>query len=320
MARQLRIEYPGALYHVFSRGNQKQLIYLSDDDRCFFLDCLRKAHEKFGVIVHTYCLMPNHFHLFLETPNGNLSRMMHYLATSYTVYFNKKHERHGHLFQGRFKSVLIEAVGYAKELSRYIHLNPLRSGIVDRPERYPWSSYGYYRGAAKPERWLETSVILRLFGEQLERARRAYIDFVIGGGGGEAPPSIKASLRTGILGSEEFIARIRRERLAGELARPDRERPQLRKLRRRPDMANIVALSEELLGPRNRHLVPIAVLISHENSDWKLKEIGEFFSLSISSVSNACLKARAAIAANAALAEAKAEIERAIEKEEVRKE
>jgi REP element-mobilizing transposase RayT len=316
MARQLRIEYPGALYHVFSRGNQKQLVYLSDDDRSFFLNYLRKAHKKFGAIVHTYCLMPNHFHLFLETPYGNLSRLMHYVITSYTTYFNKKHDRHGHLFQGRFKSVLIEAVGYAKELSRYIHLNPVRSGIIDKPDRYPWSSLGYYRGIAKPESWLDTSLVLRLFGEQAIRSRKAYVEFVMDGIGREAPASIRESLRTGILGSEEFIARTKRERLAIGPAKSDRERPQLRRLRRKPSLAEILNLSEKILGPRNKHLVPIAVLISHENSDWKLKEIGGFFSLSISSVSNACLKARAAIAGNAALGAARREIERGISEDE----
>jgi putative transposase len=312
LARQLRIEFPGAFYHVFSRGNQKQPIFFSDDDRCFFLNCMRRAHEKFGVIVHVYCLMPNHFHLILETPMGNLSRIMHFLITKYTVYFNKKHKRHGHLFQGRFRSVLIEAVSYAKELSRYIHLNPVRSGLVDHPEQYAWSSFVYYRGTAKPDSWLETSVILRLFGERLEASRKAYGEFVIRGIGEEAPASIKESVRKGILGSEEFIARIRKEHLGDEYSKPDREKPQLRKLRKKPDLSQILSESEKVLGPRNKYLVPIAVFISHKDSALKLKEIGEFFSLSISSVSNACSKARAAIASNVALASAMEEIEQAV--------
>ena len=315
MARQLRIEYPGALYHVFSRGNQRQPVFLSDDDRYLFLKCLRKAHEKFGVITHVYCLMPNHFHLALETPLGNLSRMMHFLITSYTIYFNRKHERHGHLFQGRFRSVLVEAVSYAQELSRYIHLNPVRSGIVDRPELFAWSSYGYYRGTARPESWLETSVVLRLFGDTPGTAKNAYMEFVTAGIGVETPPSIKDAARKGILGSEEFIERIKREYLGDALRRPDREKPQLRKLCKQPNLWQVLSVSEKVLGPRNKYLIPIAILVSHDNSALKLKEIGEFFSLSISSVSNACLKARAAIANNSALAQALKEIKQGVASE-----
>ena len=316
LARQLRIEYPGACYHVFSRGNQKQPIFLSDDDRCFFLKCVREAHEKYGVIVHVYCLMPNHYHLILETPLGNLSNMMHFLNTAYTVYFNAKHKRSGHLFQGRYKSILIEAKSYAQELSKYIHLNPVRSEIVELPEQYPWSSYGYYRGAARSEKWLETALILSLFGEHPEEARRAYLDFVIGGIGQEVSASIKESIRTGILGSEEFIANIKKEFLEDKISKPDREKPQLRKLRKKPDLPLILSVSEKVLGPRNKHLLPIAVLISHKNSALKLREIGEFYSLSISSVSNACSRARAAIAGNATLTNAMEEIEQAIAKAE----
>jgi len=312
LARQLRIEYPGAFYHVFSRGNQKQPIFLTDDDRYFFLKCVREAHEKFGVIVHVFCLMPNHFHLILETPLGNLSRMMHFLITSYTVYFNKKHERNGHLFQGRFRSVLIEAVSYAQELSRYIHLNPVRSGIADRPERYAWSSYGYYRGTAISGRWLETAVVLRLFGERSDVARKSYMEFVTKGIGLEPPASIKDSARKGILGSEEFVARITKEYLGDDLGTPDREKPQLQRLQARPDLPRILSISERALGPCNRWVVPIAILISHECTASKLREIGKFFSLSISGVSNACSRARAAAAANAALASALREIKHEI--------
>ena len=313
MARQLRIEYAGAFYHVFSRGNQKQPVFLSDDDRNYFLNNLRKVHKKFGALVHVYCLMPNHFHLILETPLGGLSRIVHFLITSYTIYFNKKHKRHGHLFQGRFKAILIEAVSYAKELSRYIHLNPVRSGIVDAPERYPWSSYGYYRGAAVPERWLETSVVLRLFGERLKESKRDYMGFVIDGIGKEASASLKDSLKKGILGSEEFIERTKREHLGAELSKPDGERPQLKKLRDKPDLSWILAISEKVLGPGNKWIVPIAILACHRCTDLKLRDLGEFFSLSVSGVSSAHARARRAIAGNPALANAAGTIEQKIE-------
>ena len=159
-------------------------------------------------------------------------------------------------------------------------------------------------------------VILSLFAEHPEEARRAYLEFVIGGIGQEVSASIKESIRTGILGSEEFIANIKKEFLEDKISKPDREKPQLRKLRKKPDLPLILSVSEKVLGPRNKHLLPIAVLISHKNSALKLREIGEFYSLSISSVSNACSRARAAIAGNATLTNAMEEIEQAIAKAE----
>lgn len=312
MARQLRIEFPGAFYHVFSRGNQKQLIFFSDEDKCFFLHCLRKACEKFGVIIHTYCLMPNHYHLFLETPKGNLSRMMHFLITDYTVYFNKKHDRHGHLFQGRFKSVLVDAVGYAKELSRYIHLNPVRSEIVNRPEEYPWSSYRYFCSAIDPEPWLVTSVILKLFGEKLSASRKAYVDFVNEGSGTEVLEQIRGSIRKGILGSEEFIARIKKDYLSSELCGKDREKPQLNQLRDKPDVPWVLSISQRILGPGNRLLIPMTILACHKRTPLRLIEIGLFFSLTLSGASNACTRAKKAIADSSPLARAMDEIEQEI--------
>jgi putative transposase len=312
LARQLRIEYPGAFYHVFSRGNQKQPVFLSDDDMLFFLKCLREAHDKFGVIVHVYCLMPNHYHLILETPLGNLSKIMHFLNTTYTIYFNKKHKRCGHLFQGRYKSILIEAESYAQELSRYIHLNPVRSEIVELPEQYPWSSYECYRGKAKPEKWLDTGFILSLFGNHPDKARSAYTKFVLEGIGKEVPDSIRNSVRKGILGSDEFITRIRKEYLGDKLEKPDREKPQLKKLQKKPDLLRVLYTSKKALGPNNRMAVPIAILICHNCTEMKLQEIGEVFSLSISGVSNACARARAAIARNVPLARVAEELEKEI--------
>jgi len=250
--------------------------------------------------------------MILETPLGNLSRVMHLLITNYTIYFNKKHKRVGHLFQGRFKSVLIEAVSYAKELSRYIHLNPVRSHIVERPEEFVWSSYGYYQGRIRPEGWLETSVVLRLFGDQLRKSIKSHEEFVLRGIGMEASPSIKDSFRSGILGSDEFIARIKREYLKDDISKSDREKPQIRKLLKKPDLSRIMSIAENVLGPRNRLLVPIAIYIGRQSGSIKLREIGEFHSLSISGVANACKRAQAAMFDNEALVSAVKEIERAL--------
>lgn len=312
MARQLRIEYPGAFYHIYSRGNQKQPIFLSDDDRHFILKCLREAHEKFGVIVHTYCLMPNHYHLIIETPFGNLSDMMHFLNTMFSVYFNTRHKRCGHLFQGRYKSILIQAEGYAKQLSKYIHLNPVRAKIVDLPEQHPWSSYSFFCGTRRPEKWMTTSFILSLFGEFPEKARNDYIEFMNKEIGQEVPAAIKSSMRTGILGNKDFVARIKETFLEDKIKQPDRESPQLRKLRTPPDLPLILSMSEKILGKKNKLVRQIAVFISHKNSALTLKEIGQFFALSVSGASSACHRVRAAMACNTTLANAIEDIEREI--------
>ena len=163
MARPLRIEYPGAFYHVTSRGNERKDIFKSNTDREMFLSYLASAQEKYEAVVHAYCLMSNHYHLMIETPQGNLSQIMKYINSSYTNFFNIKRKRTGHLLQGRYKAILVEADAYATELSRYIHLNPVRAGMVRSPEEYRWSSYSYYTERSSPS-WLKTGFILGYFG------------------------------------------------------------------------------------------------------------------------------------------------------------
>ncbi|MBW2065942.1 MAG: transposase [Deltaproteobacteria bacterium] len=140
MARPLRVEYPGAYYHVMSRGNNQERIYEDDTDREKFLEYLGKASERFSIIIYTYCLMNTHYHLLVQTPEANLSLAMQWLNVSYATYLNRKRGRYGHLFQGRFKALLIDADGYLTHLSRYIHLNPVRAKMVSLPAEYPWSS------------------------------------------------------------------------------------------------------------------------------------------------------------------------------------
>jgi REP element-mobilizing transposase RayT len=153
MARPLRIEYPGAFYHVTSRGNKQRDVFKSQRDREKFLSYLGSATERYGAVIHSYCLMNNHYHLLLETPGGNLSQIMRHVNGAYTTYFNVKRKRSGHLFQGRYKSILVEADSHAKELSRYIHLNPVRAKMVVHPKEHPWSSYQAYVGQGKaPEK------------------------------------------------------------------------------------------------------------------------------------------------------------------------
>ena len=177
MGRPLRIEYPGAHYHVTSRGNERKDVFKSQKDREQFLLYLESAVNRYEAVIHGYCLMSNHYHLLLETPSGNLSKIMQHINGAYTNYFNVKRKRSGHLFQGRYKAIVIEADEYAQELSRYIHLNPVRADIVGKPEEYRWSSYLEYIGERKHPEWLEISFILDYFGKGEDRFRK-YRGFV----------------------------------------------------------------------------------------------------------------------------------------------
>ncbi|MCP4652773.1 MAG: transposase [Candidatus Omnitrophica bacterium] len=144
MARPYRIQVEGGFYHITSRGNGRKNIYKSERDYEKFLEYLVAAKEKFKFYVHAYCLMTNHYHLFIETTQPNLSRIMQYLNTSYTVYYNHKRKKSGHLFGGRYKSILVEQDSYYNRLTRYIHLNPVRAKILKKPGDYRWSSYRAY--------------------------------------------------------------------------------------------------------------------------------------------------------------------------------
>src|SRR5437016_13122711 len=158
MARPLRIEFEGAFYHVCGRGNARQSIFANDGDRTKFLQLLIESIERYDVALHAYVLMGNHYHLIAETRRANLGRWMHWLTTAYTVYFNRRHRRAGHLFQGRYKSIVVDAEGYLLSLSRYVHLNPVRGKVMGRGDPverrkqlrgWRWSSYRRYGGLAK---------------------------------------------------------------------------------------------------------------------------------------------------------------------------
>lgn len=245
MARPLRIQFAGALYHVMSRGNGRQPIVRDDTDRRKRLDWLRRTVETYGWRLHAFALMTNHEHLFVETPEANLSAAMQYLGGSYTSYFNRRHGRSGHLFQGRFKGHLVETEGYFREVSRYIHLNPVRAGMVARPQDYPWSSYGGYVSSRRAVAWVSTDRVLAEFGSNPVGARRAYGRFVKAGV--DTPPVSPFAKAVGglLVGSEAFVARMRRM-LAD---RPDDAGlPQLRRLQRRPELPRIVQTVADHFG------------------------------------------------------------------------
>ena len=208
MARQLRIKYPGAFYHVTSRGNERKAVFKSTRDRTKFLEYLKTATLKYDAVIHVYCLMDNHYHLLLETPSGNLPQIMHHINGAYTIYYNVKRGRSGHLFQGRYKAILVDADEYAKELSRYIHLNPVRAKMVERPEEYKWSSYPYYLGVAKKPECLNLSFILSSWGKDKEEKIRNYRNYVVKGLISDNHEDLSADELRSIIGSESLEIRL----------------------------------------------------------------------------------------------------------------
>ena len=174
MARPLRIEYSGAFYHITSRGNEKQLIFFTDQDRKKFLNLLKLVIDRTDWICHSYVLMGNHYHLLIETPKPNLSRGMRQLNGVYTQFFNWNHNRVGHLFQGRFKALLVEKDNYLIELCRYLLLNPVRAGFVKDPGDYRWSSYKAIIGKVKCPEFLTTNCILSQFGSDSDTAVKEF--------------------------------------------------------------------------------------------------------------------------------------------------
>jgi putative transposase len=224
MGRPLRIEFEGACYHVTSRGNEQKDIFKSKRDREKFLGYLESAVFRYGAIVHAWCLMTNHYHLLLETPQGNLSQIMRHINGAYTNYFNAKRKRAGHLFQGRYKAILIEAEQYLVELSRYIHLNPVRAGIVARPKDYPWSSYRVYVDLQPPAKWHQTEFILAHFDGQTARYRQFVEDLL----DKEYESPLTQTVAATVMGSDEFVRHFTETHLAQKPA--DRDVPAVRHL------------------------------------------------------------------------------------------
>jgi putative transposase len=206
MARPLRIEFAGALYHVTSRGDGREDIFRDDRDRRMLLGVLAHVIERMHWQCHAYCLMGNHYHLLIETPNPNLARGMRQLNGIYTQRFNWRHARSGHVFQGRYHAILVDRDSYLLELARYIVLNPVRAAFIHSPGQWAWSSYRATAGLEAAPRWLTVEGVLGQFGTNRTRSRVAYAEFVHQGNGS---PSVWEGLRQQIyLGDDQFIERV----------------------------------------------------------------------------------------------------------------
>jgi hypothetical protein len=226
--------------------------------------------------------MSNHYHLLLETPGGNLSQIMRHINGAYTNYFNAKRKRSGHLFQGRYKAILVEADVYATELSRYIHLNAVRAGIVAIPEEYRWSSFRSYIGQCQPPEWLKTDFILGQFGKNAKEAGENYHRFVNDFLNRDYASPMEHSVAAAILGSMEFIAEIEEKYLRER--EPDRNLPELRKLTRRLSLDEIIQEARNHIGAE-RAADKAIIYLCHKYSGSRLKEIGERFGVGESAVS-----------------------------------
>ncbi len=278
MSRPLRIEYPGAVYHITARGNARQDIYIDDDDRNLFLDVLTSTVKKYNWMCHAYCLMGNHYHLMVETPDSNLSLGMRQLNGVYTQHFNRTHSRVGHVFQGRYKAILVEKESYLLELCRYIVLNPVAAEIVSKPADYLWSSYNFTAKAGKHPDFLYIEWLLRHFSKKKKEARRRYRKFVTDTINDEFKNPWKKLVGSIILGRDNFISEIQG---LLEDRKNIKEIPKQQRHLGRPSLTTLFAKYDRLDKSKRNPLIYQAN-ITH---GYTLKEIGEYLGIHYTTVS-----------------------------------
>jgi putative transposase len=274
MARPIRIEYAGALYHVTSRGDRREDIYLSDEDRNDWLSVLDQTCKRFNWVIHAYCQMSNHYHLLVETIEGNLSKGMRQLNGVYTQRFNRRHNQVGHLFQGRYKAILVQQDSYLLALSRYIVLNPLRvkAKMVENLEDWSWSSYPAVMGITSSPEWLDTDWLLSQFGKQRKSARRKYCEFILQGKGLSSP--LKETRHQLILGDDAFVDQFRDTKNAD----------QLREISKAQKRSQAMALTEFETFYKTRNE---AMANAYHSGAYTMREIAEYFRVHYMTVSRA---------------------------------
>jgi putative transposase len=301
MARPLRIQYENAYYHVTCRGNSGQAIFSNDADRSTFLDLLGRSSDIYQTEVLAYVLMSNHFHLFVKTPLGNLQEFMRHFNISYTSYYNWRHGRRGHLYQGRYKSFLVDEDNYLQEVSRYVHLNPIRVKLrsqmtLDEKRGYlrnhPWSSYGGYISQGKRRGFLRVEEVLAYFGGDTAKGRRKYEEFVVEGMSGKIPNPLEKGTGHGIIGRNDFIEKIRERYI--QSATEARELPAVKKILAQVEPERIIRVICEALKVEREELlrrgykgVARGVLMEmlYRYGGMNQREIGELMGVDYSAVS-----------------------------------
>ncbi|RVU31919.1 addiction module toxin RelE [Rheinheimera riviphila] len=278
MARPLRLEFAGALYHITSRGNERKPIYFEDSDFTSFLTLLGQVCAQYNWVVHAYCLMSNHYHLLLETPDANLTKGMRQLNGIYTQSVNRKYKRVGHLFQGRYKAVLVDKDAYLLELSRYIVLNPVRANMVANLDDWHWSSWRCAMGRDVSPDWLATDALLGLFAKSRKTAMAKYADFVLQGTGVKLWENLTNQV---FLGNEEFV----KTHLA-LLKAPENDLSEIPKKQRR-GAARPLTEYERLYATRDE-----AIQVAYQSGSYTLQELGDYFGLHYSRISRIVAKSK----------------------------
>ena len=272
MTRPLRIEYPSALYHVTARGDRRKSIFADDVDRQYWLEVLGLVCKRFNFLIYAYCQMGNHFHIMLETVEGNLAQGMRQLNGLYSQEFNRRHKLVGHVLQGRYKAVLVQKEAYLLELSRYVVLNPVRAAMVSMPEEWRWSSYNATMGLCAAAAWQDVGWLLHQFGEEPECAREHYRSFVLAGIGKSSP--LAETQHQVILGDAAFVEQHRP--CLGEM-----NLTAITRLQRR--LAARTLSNYEMVYPDRDQ----AMFQAYQSTAFTMAEIGTHFGVSYKTVSRA---------------------------------
>lgn len=271
MSRPLRVEFPDALCHITARGDRREAIFDDDEDRQAFLRVLMEVVEGFNWLCYAWCLMDNHYHLLIQTPDGNLSKGMRQLNGVFTQTSNRRHKRVGHLFQGRFKAILVDSDAYLLELSRYIVLNPVRARMVTTPEAWPWSSYRATTGLVEVEPFLAVDGVLAAFAQDRETAQNRYAQFVREGVTASSPwDQLRGQV---FLGDEDFVRKTQ-----NEMAAHQRGEVQIPTAQRRPPAKTLQQIEESGIA-RNA-----AIVEAHRTGAYSYQQIAEHFCIHFTTV------------------------------------
>ncbi len=285
MSRPLRIQFPDAWYHIMNRGRRSENIFIDKNDYYNFINLLKELVEDYNIKVAAYCMLPNHYHLLVQTPDSNISRAMRHLNGVYTQRYNRSHNCDGTLFRGRYKSILVDGDSYLMELVRYIHRNPLEAGLADHLENYPWSSHKGYISGAKKWNWLNKNYILNLFANKRADAVRIYRKFVLKETSEEINNIFIRRKFPAIIGSDTFIDKIKNRFFE---SKTHEEIPETKFLA--PDASKIIRKickfynvnEEEIFSSRRGYFNEprnVSIYLMRRLRGDTLKEVGEFFGI-----------------------------------------
>ena len=289
MTRPLRIEYPGAWYHAMNRGASYRNIFSEKVDYDQFIIVLKESCNLFNTFISSYCLMPNHYHLLIHTPEGNLSRVMRHINGVYTQRYNKKHKKDGPLFRGRYKAILVQEEEYLTGVVKYIHNNPLKAGLVKNIKDFTWSSHSIYLKGKSKEKWLSIDPALMTFSDRRRRAVDYYKEFMEEKIGDEINKFYSKKNQGSILGEESFIKWIKENYIYPD-NKPDIEIREKKRIQGEVMIEKInfgvcaffgIEETELFLSKRGKENIPrlFAILLSKELSGLFLSEIGKFYKM-----------------------------------------